>query len=767
MNAYTLTESLHVKGSAQQTVSWGKTRSTKRAREKAIDVIEASGLFDPLWYKAGLSRQELQQTSNLIEHYVTVGSECGMQPNPLFCPTFYHNKYPDVAEQEWEPFHHFLTYGIAEQRNPHLLFSTETYKQRAECVLGDTFENPLLHFLTVGYKIGISPHSLFDTCFYESQKKKEGFRSGNFKTKSSFSNSLIEFLEFGALYNVSPHPLFHIRYYKGLTPELIGTATNPLMHFLEFGYGNRSNPHPLFNSDFYLWMNPDVHQAHHNPLMHYLDYGEKELRDPSPFFCTQFYVERYLKNKSAAGALEYFASEGWRKCQNPSPWINMAHAFEDHPKENLDEDFPVEFFGRMILERPNSAISPELYFAFKEIEKGTNEPLKIYLSLSRRQHIRTENHSNKPEQGLVKGLAYYAPLSVVSGLGEACRGYTRAMKHANIICHTIPTEVPSYQKQISVPRSYARKDWPVALAHVNADSIFPFFNTNQGKSFLEHSYRIGFWAWELPSFQSEWHANLASYDEIWVPSTFCQEAVASATNITVRRVPHVVEQQSSTPNSLETRQKFRSQWNIPSHKFVFYYIFDASSYVERKNPFALIEAFRDAFVEEQDAHLLLKISYGSVNKQFTHRLKKLLASFPTNSFTIIAEVLSRPELDALVIASDCCVSPHRSEGFGLTVAEALLFGKPVIATDFSGTTDFLTSKTGYPVAYKLIEIERDIGPYKRGNIWANPLHEALTEAMRSVFLHREAALKKAQEGTKWVQQFLSTEAIGALIREFI
>jgi glycosyltransferase involved in cell wall biosynthesis len=298
---------------------------------------------------------------------------------------------------------------------------------------------------------------------------------------------------------------------------------------------------------------------------------------------------------------------------------------------------------------------------------------------------------------------------------------------------------------------------------VNANATYPFFNSPHGKSFLKHPYRIGLWVWELPSFQSEWFANFASYDEIWVPSTFCQQAVAAATEKPVHLVPLVVEQQSNVVNNLETRVAFRAKWGIPADKFVFYYMFDASSYIERKNPFAVIEAFREAFVHETGAHLLLKIGYGKSNKPFTRHLTRLLGTLVKGSFTIIEEVLCRLEIDALVVASDCCVSPHRSEGFGLTVAEALFFGKPVVATDFGGTTDFLTPETGYPVAYKLIEIERDIGPYKRGNIWADPLPEALCDAMKAVFRDKGTALSKAQAGARLVRETLSREAVGAVI----
>ncbi len=755
----------NMKVTVQRKLKFPSTRWQRIARERAIETIGASELFDASWYSSQLASEELDRVENLVEHYVTRGSGAGLQPNPLFCPTYYKENYPDVVAEGFEPFFHFLHHGSAEQRDPHPLFSAALYNRRVRARLHITVQNPLAHFLTSGHKAAISPHLLFDFHFYESQKAKEGFSGRNYLTKSSFSNLLLEFLEFGGAHNVSPHPLFHIRYYVALNPGLDKKTENPLLHFLKHGFFSRTNPHPLFNSDFYLWMNPDVHQAHRNPLMHYLEHGEAELRNPSPFFCTRFYNLRYREPASGEGALEHFATRGWKRGYNPSFWIDMAQAFEHF--DASEEDYVVEVFGGRILEGPNPAISPELYFAVKEVEKNKKSALDVYLRLSRRMASSCNDAIARPEKGLVTGLTCYGPFSVVSGLGEACRGYSRAMKQANIVHHWVPTDVPPYQAQISVPPSYARKDWPIALAYVNADATYSFFNSSQGKSFLAHQYRIGLWLWELPSFQAEWFTNFASYDEIWVPSTFCQQAVAAATGKPVHLVPLVVEQQSDARNSIATRQAFRAKWGIPMDQFIFYYVFDASSYIERKNPFALIEAFRETFASEPAAHLLLKIGYGASNLPFLRRLKRSLTRLPKGSYTVIENVLSRAELDALVIASDCCVSPHRSEGFGLTVAEALLFGKPVVATDFGGTTDFLNGDTGFPVAYKLMEIERDIGPYKAGNVWADPLHAALCRAMKDVFENVDNALARAQAGKCLVEKTLSLEAVAGTLCQLL
>jgi glycosyltransferase involved in cell wall biosynthesis len=752
---------------------------SKRLRDRMIATIEASGLFDFIWYESQLSREELTllsvigKTSNvpLIAHYVDIGSRLGLQPHPLFCPRFYREWHKDVAQKGVEPFYHFLTSPLHEYRDPHILFSSKLYQARSKSQGLAIRTNVLKHYTEVGHKKRISPHVLFDIDYYEQRKIGLGISGAPSGLPCTVITPLTEYL-LGST-DCDPHPLFHQRYYYGLYPALKRKGINPLVHFLYFGYGERSSPHPLFSSDYYLWMNPDVHQAHLNPLLHYVEHGEKEYRDPSPFFSIRYYSKKYFSDELTVKLLEHFVCYGWKKGFNPSSWIDMSQVLQKMDPEGFyGDDLAVEFFGRLYIEKPNTATAPELYFALKGLEKGS-DPLKTYLNINKRQDRALDSGRIEKCNSAVRGLSYYGPFSVISGLGSACRGYVRAMQLSGIVCHTVPTMVPEYQEEMPFPKSYARKDWRVGLAHINPDATYPFFNTVEGQNFLQHDYRIGFWVWELPSCQREWFTNFVSYDEVWVPSTFCLEAFSCATSLPIRRVPHVVgrfnkqHQRWSAEENDQIRINFRRKWVIPPDAFVYYYIFDASSYVDRKNPLALIKAFREVRSLIDEAHLLLKISYSAVNKRFNRQLKNLLATLPAGSFTVIMDVLSGEQLDELIIASDVCVSPHRSEGFGLTVAEAMLFSKPVIATNFGGVTDFLDTSTGYPVGFVLTELTHDIGPYKKGNIWAEPLHDELCDSMLQVHREPNVALQRARRGAEYIANNFSAEVVGKVILELL
>ncbi len=128
-------------------------------------------------------------------------------------------------------------------------------------------------------------------------------------------------------------------------------------------------------------------------------------------------------------------------------------------------------------------------------------------------------------------------------------------------------------------------------------------------------------------------------------------------------------------------------------------------------------------------------------------------------------MLSRDAKHGLMMAADCYVSLHRSEGFGLTIAEAMLCGKPTIATDYSGNRDFMTPESNYPVPYKLVTIDRDHGPYKIGQQWAHPDLDYAADVMRSIERDRDAAIEVGRRAKEHVSHVLHPATIGNRVRK--
>jgi glycosyltransferase involved in cell wall biosynthesis len=196
--------------------------------------------------------------------------------------------------------------------------------------------------------------------------------------------------------------------------------------------------------------------------------------------------------------------------------------------------------------------------------------------------------------------------------------------------------------------------------------------------------------------------------------------------------------------------------------FVFLFIFDAGSHVERKNPAGLIEAFKRAFRPDERALLILKLSQSDDGAPHLRTIQE--ASRGAN-IRITDRVLSHDQVKALVSRADCYTSLHRAEGFGLTMAEAMLLERPVIATGYSGNVDFMTAETSFLVRHTLTELDRDLGPYRGGALWAEPDLDHAAQLMRFVFEHREEARRVGRAARPHILKQCGIEAVGALIQE--
>jgi glycosyltransferase involved in cell wall biosynthesis len=354
------------------------------------------------------------------------------------------------------------------------------------------------------------------------------------------------------------------------------------------------------------------------------------------------------------------------------------------------------------------------------------------------------------------GVNFYSPIGVLSGLGSAGRGYLAAIRAAAIPVSVVPVhELFTHKRSAGSFERRQNPRCPTSIVHINADSV-PGFLHYHARSFARAGYRIGLWVWELPALRDEWADELRHFDEIWTPSTFCQRAVQAMTAKPVTLAPHVAAEGADLPAPAR-----RSTLGIDDGAFIFLYIFDGSSMVERKNPRCLVDAFQAAFSVHDPVRLVLKTLFE--DRELSAYLDRLADS--DHRCVVLRQPMKAGEIARLIRACDCYVSPHRSEGFGLTVAEAMALGLPVIATDFGGTADFVTDEVGFPLHYRLIEVDRDHGPYPRGAIWADPSREHLRDLLRGVVSDPGAAAEKGRRARARMTKEYSAAAIGALIRE--
>jgi glycosyltransferase involved in cell wall biosynthesis len=361
-----------------------------------------------------------------------------------------------------------------------------------------------------------------------------------------------------------------------------------------------------------------------------------------------------------------------------------------------------------------------------------------------------------PSIGL-PGVDFYSPIGVISGLGSAGRGYLAALQAAAVPLTIVPVhELFVHQSSVGRAERRQRGRYPIALVHINADSVHRFLHFH-ARAFARAEYKIGIWVCELPALRDEWWSELRHFDEIWVPSTFCRRAVQAMTVKPVMVVPPVVSP-SEAP-----QPGWREKLQIGGDEVAFLYAFDASSIVERKNPHRLVDAFEATFSDRDRVRLVLKVSNADKNPEFSRYLDALVER--NARCVVLRQTMKTDELAGLVCASDCYVSPHRAEGFGLTVAEAMSLGLPVIATDYGGTVDFVTEEVGFPLRYRLVEVDRDHGPYAKGAIWSDPSREHLQELLRIVVANPRAAAARGQRARARMLEGYSAAAVGRRIGE--
>ncbi|MEY2878860.1 MAG: hypothetical protein RLZZ15_1240, partial [Verrucomicrobiota bacterium] len=190
---------------------------------------------------------------------------------------------------------------------------------------------------------------------------------------------------------------------------------------------------------------------------------------------------------------------------------------------------------------------------------------------------------------------------------------------------------------------------------------------------------------------------------------------------------------------------------------------DLNSYAARKNPRAAVEAFRQSGLAGRGAALVLKVQNVAGNEADFAALRDSVRDLPGT--VLLTETLSRADLYALEAACDCFVSLHRSEGFGLAVAESMFLGKPVISTDWSATAEFVSHDNGCPVRAPLVTLEKNFGPYAKGATWADPEPAHAAEWMQKLFADRALAAALGARARATMEARFAPAVIGARYRQ--
>ncbi len=377
----------------------------------------------------------------------------------------------------------------------------------------------------------------------------------------------------------------------------------------------------------------------------------------------------------------------------------------------------------------------------------------------------------------VDGIQYITDMRANIGLGVSAR-----MVYRSLVAWSAQTGLPVMYGEVETPAVNRNSDGTgdntstalpadeaarhdVSLIHLIPPEMR--FAVDRYRDVLATTYNIGFWLWEVPKLPESWADTFDLLDEIWTPSTYTRDILQQITDLPVVYMPIPIEIQTSGQPASETRAKF----GLPTDRFIFFFTFNPTSSMARKNPYGLIEAYRRAFSAAPAAErplLVIKTHHldEPINAAVAPGLRTAAAAA---GVMLLDKDLSRVEMNDLLNACDCYVSLHRAEGFGLGIAESMALGKPVIATAYSANTDFMTAANSYGVGYTLrpitLEDHRDqpilqsVYVPGEGQVWAEPDIDQAAALMRHIVEHPQEAQQRGAIARRDIAEQWSVQAI--------
>jgi glycosyltransferase involved in cell wall biosynthesis len=354
-----------------------------------------------------------------------------------------------------------------------------------------------------------------------------------------------------------------------------------------------------------------------------------------------------------------------------------------------------------------------------------------------------------------RGLNVVGLLDAACGVGDAGRRYLAAADGAGIETAAFVYRRHGSPVVADAPAPADRLTYDTNLVVLNAD-LLPPFATMAGAELWLGRHTVGIWFWELEELPARHVPAFAYVHELWAPSAFIRDALARRTDKPVVTVPLPVPHRAGRPG------RSRRELGLPD-AFTFLTMFDFGSVAARKNGLGTVRAFCDAFTPGEGPVLVLKVLNAAWDPAGWRELQDAVGG--RRDVVLLDGYLTDDEIADLVGHADCTVSLHRAEGFGLGPAEAMAWGRPVVATGYSGNLDFMTADNSFLVPFDPGRVPTGLEHvYPAGATWAEPRHDDAVRLLRRVWTYPDEAVARGRLAQRDIRRTHGPAVTGSTIR---
>lgn len=347
----------------------------------------------------------------------------------------------------------------------------------------------------------------------------------------------------------------------------------------------------------------------------------------------------------------------------------------------------------------------------------------------------------------------------VLGIGEAARAFSAALRAAG--AEVIDWDISArFGHEVKLEGAYGcapPADAATMVAFLNPRELVQLMAMTGGVPF-KNRFCVGAWAWELEAAPDNWRGALRYVDEVWACSRFVADAILTLSpSVPVRVMLHPLTATESPPN--------RQAFGLPDDVVAVLTAFDIRSGFIRKNPIGAVRAFRRATARARERSLMIcKVSGADAAPDLLQTLKAEVGT--AGDVIVMEDWLTGAEMAALIASVDIVLSLHRSEGFGLLPAQAMMAAKAVVATGWSGNLDYMTDDVCALVDYRLIPVRDPQGLYSHGR-WADPDLEQAAVKLALLIDDDDARRDLGRRAQVHVSEVLDPERLGRQARTWL